>query len=165
MLKDDLHPNAKELYNTVYKLHPESVMEVGCGGCYHLKNIHLLVPEIRLYGIDITMSQIDFGRWFSDLPQEVGDNLIMMDATENVPEDRYEFVFTQAVVMHQSTDNAIKIMKNMKDMSTKYIFMIENPGHHGGEDVWRSMVSGVFTDCEISYESRFNVNSILITKP
>ena len=164
VFKDKLHANFKELYQSAYKLGVQSILEVGCGGCYHLQNLRFLLPETEIHGTDISLQQIDFGRWFSTLPKDIDDNLFVMNVAKRIPERKYEFVFTQAVVMHQSTDNAMKMMENMKKISSRYIFMMENPNHHGGKDEWRGMVSAVFTDCDISYESRFGTDCVLITK-
>jgi hypothetical protein len=91
-----------------------------------------------------------------------------MDIAEEVPKRTYELVYTQAVVMHQSTERATKMMQNMKRISSKYILMIENPNHHGGDELWNKMVFDVFSDCKIDYDGKYKiygVDSVLITKP
>jgi len=164
VFKDNLHGNAKELYTVAYNLKPESVLECGCGGCYHLKNLSIILPATYINGFDITLYQLNFGKWFSQLLKEIEDRLFVMDFTKRTTTQQYEFVFTQAVIMHLSSDNGIKAMQNMKKMSSKYIFMIENPNHHGGIENWTKMVNEVFGDCDITRPSQYISHAILITK-
>ena len=41
-------------------------------------------------------------------------------------DNKYEFVFTHTVIMHLSYNNAKKMLTNMGNLSSKYIFLIEN---------------------------------------
>lgn len=139
--KNNIHPNAKAIYDIAYLLKPSSILEVGCGGCYHLKALSQLLEDSDIYGCDISPQQISFGMWFSELPQRVLDNLFIMNFAKHKPDRQYEMIFTNAVVMHQSTDNALKMMENMRDASSKYVLMIENPNHH---NKWYDMMKLVF---------------------
>jgi hypothetical protein len=160
IFKDRIHGNSQEIYSLVYKLKPISILECGCGGCYHLKNISKILPDADIHGFDITESQINFGKWFARLPKSIEGNLSVMDFTKKTIPRQFEFVYTQAVIMHLSTANAYKAMLNMKAMSGKYVFMIENPNHHGGMDLWTEMVYGVFTHCSVEHVG----SGLLITK-
>ena len=42
---NELHPNWKELYSTVWRLKPKTVYECGCGGGYNLKNIQEVMKQ------------------------------------------------------------------------------------------------------------------------
>ena len=162
--KVNLHSNMKEVYNTAYYLNPQSILEVGCGGCYHLKGLNIILPNSEIHGCDISQVQIDFGKWFSQLPPEIEENIFLHNVAQKELPRQYDLVFTNAVVMHQSNVNAICMMMNMKKASKKYILLIENPDHHGGEFLWRTMVKTVFIDCDISYKGHFIENAVLITK-
>lgn len=149
--KDKLHSNFQKLYKIAYRLKPKSILECGCGGCYHLKNLNALLPDAEIHGFDITQKQVSFGRWFSQLPKKIDENLFVMNLVTSVTPRQYEFVYTHAVIMHMGTANALSAMNNMKKMSSKYIFMMENPGHHGGVEAWHGMIKDVFGDCDIEW--------------
>jgi trans-aconitate methyltransferase len=159
----NLHPNWMQLYSTVYGLKPASVLEVGCGGCYHLKNIHSVLPESEINGVDLLQEQIEFGKKFSFLPESICNNLSVMNFTKEKPERRFEFVFSQAVVMHLNTENAILVLENMRQTSSKYVFLVEGINNHRN---WNEMVKSVFSneewDFKLTYE--FIDYGILLTK-
>jgi SAM-dependent methyltransferase len=161
---EKLHPNFKAIYSVAKELNPASILECGCGGGYHLKNLFELLFNCSIWGFDVTEKQVDFGKWFSQLPPEVENNLFVMDLTGIVIENQFEFVFTNAVIMHLSTENARKALLNMKKLSSKYIFMVENPNHHGGKESWRAMLAEIFADCKIEYPSLYVEDAVLITK-
>lgn len=160
---DNLHPNWCEIYAAAYRLKPKSILEIGCGGCYHLHNLDLLLPDAEIHGVDLLQSQLDFGKQFSELPEEIANNLRVMDFTKERPDRQYEFVFTQAVVMHLSTDNAVKFMNNMKAVSSKYLFLMEGVANH---ENWYDFVKSIFTEDEWTFErpNKYIDNGILLTK-
>lgn len=161
---DNLHPNWMELYETAYRLKPKSILECGCGSSMHLKNIYTISVshfEAEIHGIDLLKEQLEFGKKFSSLPQAIAENLSVMNMAENKPDRQYEFVYTQAVVMHQSTANAIKMLKNMKETSSKYVFMIEGVKNH---ENWYDMVKNVFDGWTFSQPNKYVDYSILLTK-
>lgn len=161
IFKDNLHNNWKEIYSSAYNLKPTSMLEVGCGGCYHLKNMRTILPNCEIHGVDLLQSQLDYGKTFSSLPEDISNNLNVMDLTKEKPNRQYEFVFSQAVVMHLSTENAKLFLENMKQTSSKYVFMIEGIKNHEG---WYDLVKSVFTDWDFSQPNRFVDYSILLTK-
>ena len=48
-----LNPNHKLLYETIYRLNPKSVLEVGVGGGDHIHDLHLLLPEAKSSSVSI----------------------------------------------------------------------------------------------------------------
>jgi len=156
----NLHNNWKELYETAFKLDPKTVLETGCGGGYHLKNMRAMLPSATISGCDLLRTQLDFGREFSNLPDDI--KTWQHDMTSGPPEGQYEFVFSQAVVMHLSTENAVKMLRNMKAASTKYVMMVEGVRNH---ENWYDMVKEVFgPEWEFSQPNKYITNAVLMTK-
>jgi hypothetical protein len=133
VFKDPLHPNWKEIYAAAYDLKPESIFECGFGGCYHLKNLHKILPDTKISGCDLLQTQMDFGVEFSDVPDSIKENMKIMDFTQNSLKydvGKHEFVYSQAVVMHLNTERAKRFLKNMGKISSKYIVLSEGYKNH-----------------------------------
>ncbi len=133
LIRDNIHENWREIYTLVHKLKPNSIFECGFGGCYHLKNIHTIRPEAKISGVELLRKQMSFGIELSDLPDHIVNNLMIADFSKdishlNIP--KHEFVYTQAVVMHLSTEKAVNFLKNMASISSKYIFLVEGMRNH-----------------------------------
>jgi SAM-dependent methyltransferase len=159
--KDKLHANHMEIYTAIYNLKPKSILECGTGGCYHLKNIWRILPEAEIYGCDISQAQLDFGKKISDLPRHIEDNLFLLDISRDVATRTFEFVFTQAVIMHLSTVRAMNALFNIRDMSEKYVMLMENGTCH---EKWELMIEMVFVGWEMSHPSKYVKEAILLTK-
>jgi SAM-dependent methyltransferase len=132
--KDNLHQNWKELYTQATQRKVVSVFECGCGPGYHLYNIRKLMPWMEVYGAELLQSQLDFGRNTMGIPEDLYETIEIVDFS--VPcasclfNFKYEFVFTQAVTMHLNHDKAIEFIRNMANISSKYIFLMENWNNH-----------------------------------
>lgn len=162
VFKNKLHPNWMEIYFQAWKLQPKSVFEVGFGGGYHLKNIQKMCPDAHIAGCDLLQTQLDFAKEFSQLPHEIEFNLQICDFTkEIVPLMKYEFVFSQAVVMHQSTEHAKAMLKNMGQISSKYILLVEGIANHLN---WYDLVKECLPDFEFEIVSQHIDYGILLTK-
>ncbi len=160
--KDNLHKNWKELYQAAYTAKPSSVFECGAGSGQHLKNLKTLLPTAEIAGCDISQAQIDFGKEFSDLPFSIINNLRVLDFTGPVPLDKkYDFVYTQAVIMHLSTENARKFLRNMAAISNKYIFLIEGVKNH---ENWYEFVKQTLPEYDFQIIGKHIDNGILLTK-
>lgn len=150
IFKDPLHENWMEIYAAAYKLKPESIFECGFGGCYHLKNLHKILPDAKISGCDLLQTQLDFGVQFSEIPDSIKENLKIMDFTQTSLKydmGQHEFVFSQAVVMHLSTQRGKQFLKNMGKLSSKYIVMLE--GYRNHEDFF-GMVRECLPDFELT---------------
>lgn len=157
-----LHPNWMELYDTVQALSPKSVFECGFGGGYHLKNIRTLLPDCHIHGCDLLQEQYQKALMFSELPQDIAYNLVIADMTkEDSVSGRYDFVYSMAVVMHLSTENAKAFLRNMGKISRKYIFMVEGVKNHAN---WYEMVAECLPDFTIEMRINWVDNGILLTR-
>lgn len=164
---DNLHPNWKELYSTIYELKPKSVFEVGCGGCYHIKNIVTILPllEGNIGGMDLLGDQLRFGISFADLPISIARHLLIGNFTDSEDVKKiaqgYELVYSHAVVMHMGTENAVRTLQNMAKVSYKYILLIEGLVNH---ENWFDLVKETLPDWEFCVIGNYIDNSILLTK-
>lgn len=134
VFKDALHENWKELYKQVIELNVNEVFECGCGPGYHLHNIQKLNPEISIYGVELLQSQLDFGKNTMGVDPGIENCIEIVDfsipCASCLLNYKYEFVFTQAVTMHLSYDKAIEFIRNMANISSKYVFLMENWQNH-----------------------------------
>lgn len=134
VFKDSIHENCKELYKQAVELNVSTVFECGCGPGHHLYNIKKLKPTIDVYGGELLQTQLDFGKNSLGIPSEHYDSIEVIDFS--IPcasclfNFKYEFVYTQAVVMHLGHQKALDFVRNMANISSKYVFMIENLNNH-----------------------------------
>lgn len=135
-----LHPNHKLLYETIYRLNPKSVLEVGVGGGDHIHNLHLLLPEAKFYGVDISQNQIDLLlHRHPDLKNIC--RLAVADVTKKDVLNTFgkvDLVYTQAVLMHVRRGNRhILALKNMFNMSNYVVLMEHWARHNFFDDITR----------------------------
>lgn len=159
---DNLHPNWMEIYYQAWKLKPKSIFECGVGACYHIKNLHTILPDSEISGIDLLQSQLDLGKKFSDLPDDIFNKLFALDFTSGISiEDQYEFVYTQAVIMHLSTENARRFLKNMDKICSKNILLIEGVNNH---ENWPELVADTLPNYTIERTNKYINYGLLLTK-
>ena len=160
---DNLHNNWKEIYHQVYKLGVDSVFECGCGCAHHLINISKIRPNVEIAGCDYSQSQIDLGYKYYELDKyDFSKRIIVKDMVDGDFDstEKYEFVYTQAVTMHLSLDKAKKFLYNMKKLSSKYVFLIENIREHDYE----SLVNEIFPEFERVVDGKFVDYGILLKR-
>ena len=119
-----LIPNAKLLYETCLKLNPKSIFEVGFGYCNHLVSIKKLLPNTSINGCDISQAMYDAakkrqGDLLSNFNLKIEDFLLLNT------DERFDMVYSQAVVMHMSTERAKESIKKMCKISNKYVMIID----------------------------------------
>lgn len=159
---DNLVSNWKELYSLIYEKNPKSVFEFGCGACYHLRNLMTLCPQIEISGADYLQSQIDFGKEFIPKDLEFPKNVSSRDLTGDVSDlPKVELVYSQAVVMHLNSEKAVKMMRNMGQVSTKYIIMVEGVRNH---ENWYDLVRYSLPDWKMSITNNYIDYGILLEK-
>jgi len=126
----NLHPNAKSVYEVIGILEVRSVLEVGCGGGDHIRNLKLLYPNLVAHGGDRSEEQLKLLR---ERNPEIADCTFLQDITMPLSSHwpRVELVFSQAVIMHIKTATThLSAMANMFNLAQKYVVMMENFGCH-----------------------------------
>ena len=161
---DDLHPNWKELYHIIHKLKVESIYECGCGCAHHLINNQIINPNLIVNGSDYSNSQIELGfKYFNLSKYDFSKRLKAIDMT-NINDvnslGKHEFVYTQAVTMHLSYNKAKKFLLNMKELSTKYVFLIENINAHD----YNTLILEIFPEFERIIDNKYINDSILLKR-
>jgi len=120
----DIPLHYKHVYETILKLKPENVYEVGCGWGNHLANINILSNnKIGTYGSDISQIQIDKLR---DIHPELTNYVDVLNITKRSVLS-YDIIYTISVLMHLSDDNLEKAIRNITISANKYILLMENP--------------------------------------
>lgn len=126
-----LNENHQALYEAIYSLRPDSVLEVGFGCGDHLYNLKKLLPKVALGGVDLLPTQYEFllqrhpelqhqaNLWIADMT---------LPLTKNITAD---LVYTQAVLMHiQRYQPYLEALKNTFSLSKKYVVLMENWTRH-----------------------------------
>ena len=150
---DNLHPNTKELYHIVHKLQPKSILECGCGPGITLKNLEMVIPNAEIYGVDISEKQLNMSKWFTKVSDKISEHMSIMDITNQMPDRKFDFIFSNAVIMHLTPIRATSALNNMKNASNKYVYLSENKSPACNALI--SIVEDIFNDWEISYLNKF----------
>ena len=119
-INGDVHINHRTIFETIIEKSPESVFEVGFGYGNNLVGINRILPKIKLHGCDISYRQ------HYEAKQRYGEcnsfDLVVSDFLElDIPDNSFDFVFSQAVIMHMSTERAMKSLEKMVRISKKWI--------------------------------------------
>lgn len=126
-----LNENHQSLYEAIYALNPESVLEVGFGCGDHLHNIKKLLPNVQLHGVDLLPKQLEFLK--KRHPELINQALLFIqDMTQPLTQDiKVDLAYTQAVLMHiQRYNPYLTALKNTFSLSKKYVVLMENWTRH-----------------------------------
>lgn len=125
-----LHPNHRLVYETILQLQPGSVLEAGCGGGMHLRNLNALEPHLELFGLDRSQEQLAL---FQQAAPALHASARVFDLT--MPSSSHlpvaDIVFTQAVLMHIHTGNGhLVALANLFRLSKSHLILMENWRRH-----------------------------------
>ena len=125
-----LHANHRLIYETILQLNPSSVFELGCGGGDLLHNINLLNRNIKLYGADLSVEQLQL---FKERHPKLNASVHQYNCTLPFPTTtpQVDIAYTQAVIMHIQTGNSHLIaLSNLFRVATKQVILMENWTKH-----------------------------------
>ncbi len=130
----DLHPRHRLIYELALTLNPVSIFECGFGGGDHLANLSLLLPHVETLGADISSDQLALATTRNSQVLARA-RLYLLDLTQPnaIPNlmNAAQFVYCQAVIQHiQGNDRHLQFMRNMWNISTRYIFFVESWQRH-----------------------------------
>lgn len=138
--KDGVHFNSVNICKDILKFKSKikKVFECGCSCGYHLYNIKFLFPDIEIAGCDLLKSQVEIAGKKLNMSRDILDKILIMDFTENISEiGVYDYVFTNAVIMHLAYEKAIKFINNMVKLNPNYIRMNENGVSHNWDMLFK----------------------------
>ena len=128
---DNIHPLLKDLYARAHSLKPKTIFEIGCAGGHNLYNLKKLIRGVKVAGCELLQSQVDVMAKKFNIPKTITRKIFIMDfVRESLDIEKQDFVFTNAVIMHLTEDDAITFLNNTNDMTKKYIYLSENQGQH-----------------------------------
>lgn len=138
-----LIPNSKTIYEIVGLLRVQSVLEIGCGGGDHIRNLKTLYPEIAVYGGDRSTEQLNF---LASRNPEIAASTFVQDITMPLSSKwpRVDLVYSQAVIMHIKTAvSHLNALANMLNLAAEYVVLVENFGcHHFVDDIRKLHAGG-----------------------
>jgi len=133
-----LNPVNHLIYETVLQLNTQSAMEIGSGAGDNLHNIQLLSPGINLYGIDVSVGQVELAKHrHPNLHAQIHQNDIRIPVDQlSLP--KVDVAFTMAVIMH-IRENHMNALINLFHIAGKYVILVENWKRHAFMDDIREL--------------------------
>jgi len=121
------HSHRKYLINTISKVNPNSILEIGCNCGPNLYLLSKKYPNARIVGIDINKKAILKGKeWFAK--EGITNVEFIVGKAEDISKfnDReFDVVFTDAILMYIDKDKVIDIIKDIYRIVNKKIVLIE----------------------------------------
>ena len=118
-----LHTNHHVLYETLLMLNPNSVIEFGCGGGDHLRNISTLNNQIKLNANDRSTNQIEL---LKERHRDLKVNIKIQNITEKFDiNEKYDISYSQAVIMHIK-DGHLQAIENIFNTANEQVVLMEN---------------------------------------
>jgi SAM-dependent methyltransferase len=106
---------------------PNSVFEVGCSFGPNLFILQNELPNLKVYGIDISEDAISTGR------KELGLDCIGLGSAYDIPHpDRaFDLVFTSGVLQHLPFPDVVQALNELGRVSNRFIAFLESGGGIG----------------------------------
>ena len=126
----DLHPNHKLLYETILKINPKTILEIGCGGGDHLANLNIFNKKFKLSGVDRSFEQINT---LKQRHPKLKATFKIKDITiKDCKLGTTDLIFTQAVLMHisETNDRLRFALTNILAAAHSHVVLIENWSAH-----------------------------------
>ena len=143
-----LHTNHHVLYETLFILNPKNVIEFGCGGGDHLRNINTLNNQIVLNAFDRSTNQIEL---LKQRHPNLNANIKIQDITKKFEmNNKYDISYSQAVIMHIK-DGHIQALENMFNIANNQVILMENWLEHDFYDD----IQMLFMQKRINWESLY----------
>lgn len=123
-------PLRKKLASVICSLEEvNSVLECGCNVGANLFAINAINDRIRLKGVDMNSSPIEFGkRKFVDLGIDVDMSVLRLQDLASIESNSVDVAYTSAVLQHIPPEFISDIVSNMIRISRKYVVLWELHG-------------------------------------
>lgn len=102
-----------------------TVLEVGCGPCYYLRNYADVFKDKEYTGLDISRSAIRSAQETFPNRRFICEDFLMWE-----PEEKFDLVFSQAVIDHTHHPN--DFFRHTVELADKYAFIGIYHGYHEG---------------------------------
>ena len=107
----------KKFLGILAGLHPESILELGCGEGYLMSKMHQQLPHVPMVGLDNLDEALKEGhRIFPDLKLEHGDIYQIAQ-----PDQSWDVVIASEVLEH--LDEPVKALEELKRVSKRYVIL------------------------------------------
>jgi trans-aconitate methyltransferase len=129
--QNSILPSHHALYESIAILQASSLLEVGCGGGYHLTNLSTLFPTKVIRGIDLSGEQIEFA--LERHPSLAGKLSAIDISRDTLPQNlQSDLVYSHAVLMHISEKGGRfeRALENMFTRANNAAVLMENWQQH-----------------------------------
>ena len=122
-----LHPNHHALYESILILNPKNIIEFGCGGGDHLKNLNILNNKIELNAFDRSIDQI---KLLNQRHPNLNANILIQNITDKFElKIKCDISYSQAVLMHIK-EGYVQALENMFNSAINQVVLMENWYEH-----------------------------------
>ena len=147
------NPRRKKLASVICSIEGvTSVLECGCNVGGNLFAINAINDQIKLKGVDMNASPVEFGkRKFMELDIDVDMSVMRLQDLGNIESNSVDVAFTSAVLQHIPSEFISDILANMIRISKKYVVLWELHGFSPAD----ALVHRHFIDASPSLDGRW----------